>query len=462
MTEPLSTLFQFTSSSTGGCDSEVFVFGHYTVISGNGGLFGHTHAIVKVKITPDLRALGAVFAFTQTQAEYLHNHGGVYYVKKPTDRGCSMPSVYQFVNGASIPTSFLNRSAWHFHRIYVIYTPYASSAARKKHRKHVTRERKGDGKCRIIENEVEYRVCDAQAYAAHQARGCVVGERLLNAALPQSVSSTQLPFRNSELEAQRKAANARRTDDSEPLVEQMSEPESFQSSAQKRSSADPLRPLSHSFMQSEGDTLLHRAHLKVQMTNDIRTDDSEPLIEQMSEPESFTSSAQKRSGADPRLHLSHSFRPSEEDTLLPQEHLTVQRTNDIIAADSTLTLPLNHEQALQAAALVQATEALVQATDALAAARKDVEGLMQRNVASQETIKELHTRLEGLESGDDCSLHDAYDEYADLTDIGRTMVLRAYQTKKYSTPELDVDVCDRCTRVRKKSTDISHALLVFR
>ena len=114
MTDILDTLLHFHGHSM--CEtSDVFVFGQYTVISGYGGLLGHAHAIEQVEITPDLRALGAVFAFTQTQAVHLHAHGGTYYVKKPAD-GCNVPNLYQFLNGASVQTRFLNRSALHCHR----------------------------------------------------------------------------------------------------------------------------------------------------------------------------------------------------------------------------------------------------------------------------------------------------------------------------------------------------------
>ena len=146
MTDILDTLLHFHGHSM--CEtSDVFVFGQYTVISGYGGLLGHAHAIEQVEITPDLRALGAVFAFTQTQAVHLHAHGGTYYVKKPAD-GCNVPNLYQFLNGASVQTRFLNRSALHCHRIHVIYTPTTPTTTTNKkiHRKNGTRMRKGDEK----------------------------------------------------------------------------------------------------------------------------------------------------------------------------------------------------------------------------------------------------------------------------------------------------------------------------
>jgi len=141
----LDTLIPLLEQSMCGT-SEVFAFGQYTIISGHGGLFGHAHSVEQVEITSDLRALGAVFAFTQTQVEHLHAHGGVYYVKKPSD-GDVMLSVYHFVHGASAQTRVLNRCALHCHPIYVIYTPTANH---KRHRKHGrrSRARTGDGKNR--------------------------------------------------------------------------------------------------------------------------------------------------------------------------------------------------------------------------------------------------------------------------------------------------------------------------
>jgi hypothetical protein len=139
----LDTLILLRDQSMCGT-SDVFAFGQYTVISGHGGLFGHAHSVEQVEITSDLRALGAVFAFTQVQVEHLHVHGGVYYVKKPAD-GDVLLSVYQFVHGASVKTRVLNTCALHSHPMYVIYTPTTTNKRRRKHGRRA-RERAGDGK----------------------------------------------------------------------------------------------------------------------------------------------------------------------------------------------------------------------------------------------------------------------------------------------------------------------------
>jgi hypothetical protein len=173
MSEPLGTLISLNDQSMRGT-SDVFAFGRYTVISGHGGLFGHAHSVEQVEITSDLRALGAVFAFTQTQVEHLHAHGGVYYVKKPSE-GDVMLRVFQFVHGASVQTRVLNRCALHWHPIYVIYTP---SANHKRHRKHgrrsrartvdgQNRRRHGDCGTRDASSEYDELVDIGKAMASH-------------------------------------------------------------------------------------------------------------------------------------------------------------------------------------------------------------------------------------------------------------------------------------------------------
>ena len=56
-------------------------------------------------------------------------------------------------------------------------------------------------------------------------------------------------------------------------------------------------------------------------------------------------------------------------------------------------------------------------------------------------------------------------EFSDLMDIGKAMGTHTYLNEKCKTPNLDVDVCNRCSRVRRKRpTDVvlSHALLVYK
>lgn len=119
------------------------VFRNYTVISGSGGgVFDHAHAIERVKLTPDLRAMGAVFAFAPKDGAVLHHHDGVYFVKKPTGGGGGgyLPDVYRVVNGVSVPTRVLAQAAWHCHPIHVVYTPSAASPKRARPKR--TRGRK--------------------------------------------------------------------------------------------------------------------------------------------------------------------------------------------------------------------------------------------------------------------------------------------------------------------------------
>lgn len=101
---------------------EQFTFGDFTVLSGNGGIFDHAHAIESAKVTPDLRKLGAVFAFTQKEKEYMHNHDDTYFVKQPRD-GEYILDVYHVVSGAAEKVLFLNTNGGHRHPVHVIYTP---------------------------------------------------------------------------------------------------------------------------------------------------------------------------------------------------------------------------------------------------------------------------------------------------------------------------------------------------
>jgi hypothetical protein len=103
---------------------EQFKLGDFTVFSGNGGIFDHAHSVELAEVTPDLRRLGAVFAFTQKQHEYMHNHDDTYFVKKPND-GEYILDVYHVVNGAAEKVLFLNVNAFHRHQVQVIYTPSA-------------------------------------------------------------------------------------------------------------------------------------------------------------------------------------------------------------------------------------------------------------------------------------------------------------------------------------------------
>lgn len=109
------------------------VFRNYTVISGSGGgVFDHAHAIERVKLTPDLRAMGAAFAFAPKDGAVLHHHDGVYFVKRPTGGGGYLPDVYRVVNGVSVKTRVLAQTAWHCHPIHVVYTPSTASPKRSR------------------------------------------------------------------------------------------------------------------------------------------------------------------------------------------------------------------------------------------------------------------------------------------------------------------------------------------
>ena len=114
--------------------SEEYVFGEFTVLSGSGGLLVHTHRVERVPLTADLRALGAVFAFTQKDVAYFHNHDDVYFVKQPAV-GCSLPTIYHLVHGASVPTRVLRHNALHDHPIHVVYTPKSASIPKRRRTK---------------------------------------------------------------------------------------------------------------------------------------------------------------------------------------------------------------------------------------------------------------------------------------------------------------------------------------
>ena len=110
--------------------TEQFAFVDYTVISGNGGIFDHAHVVDQVELTPDLLAMGASFAFTQTTFNYLHNHDGTYFVKQPTDRSHIL-DVFHVVHGVAEKTNFLNVKDGHRHQIHVIYTATAPQKAQR-------------------------------------------------------------------------------------------------------------------------------------------------------------------------------------------------------------------------------------------------------------------------------------------------------------------------------------------
>jgi hypothetical protein len=118
--------------------SEEYVFGEFTVLSGSGGLLVHTHRVERVQLTADLRALGAVFAFTQKDIAYFHNHDDVYFVKQPAV-GCYLPTIYHLVHGASVPTRVLRHNALHDHPIHVVYTPKSAPISKRRRVKRTRR-----------------------------------------------------------------------------------------------------------------------------------------------------------------------------------------------------------------------------------------------------------------------------------------------------------------------------------